>query len=61
MVQIGSLIQWTSCGVDQFPEPKKVRLISDCGDWCFVEGSNTGISITQITIIDELQCLVDGL
>jgi hypothetical protein len=50
-VTIGDLVQWTVNGMDQFPEPKKVRLVSECGEWCFVEGSFTGLPVEQLTVV----------
>lgn len=49
-VQVGSLVQWTSNGVDQFSQPRKIVGID--GDWAFVEGSPTGILVSQLTAID---------
>ncbi len=50
-VQVGSFVQWTSAGVDQFPQPKKVLGIE--GDWVFVEGSQTGVPMTEVTVVDS--------
>ena len=47
----GDLIQWTAHGVDQFPEPKPITGISDCGGFCFVEGSATGIPVDQVAVM----------
>jgi hypothetical protein len=49
--EIGDLIQWTSGGVDQFPEPKRVRDLSTCGGFVFVDGSTTGIPIGEVAAI----------
>jgi hypothetical protein len=49
----GAKVQWTVNGVDQFPEPKTVRGLSDCGQYVFVEGSDCGLPIDQITIVPE--------
>jgi hypothetical protein len=49
--KIGDLIQWTSRGVDQFPEPKRVRDLSPCGGFVFVDGSTTGIPIGEVAVI----------
>lgn len=53
-MQIGDEIQWTNNGVDQFTEPKKITNISDCGLWCFVEGSNTGILLAETSKFNEI-------
>lgn len=50
-MKIGDKIQWTNSGIDQFTEPKAVRYISDCGQYCFVEGCDTGMPIAETTII----------
>lgn len=54
-IQIGDAVQWESQGVLQFREPKKIREISDGGDWAFVEGSNTGMPVKELTVIAEKQ------
>ncbi len=53
MRQIGDLIQWTCHGSDQFIEPKKIINISACGEYCFIEGSFTGIPVEQTTVIPQ--------
>lgn len=47
---IGDLIQWENQGVLQFETPRRVRWISDDGDWLAVEGSETGIPMSQAII-----------
>lgn len=47
-VKVGDFVQWVSGGVVQFAEPKRVRAISDDGDWAFVEGSMTGIAMAEL-------------
>lgn len=49
-VKIGDEIQWTSQGADQFVEPKKIKSISENGEYAFVEGSDTGIPINEISV-----------
>jgi ribA/ribD-fused uncharacterized protein len=41
------LIQWECNGVLALPTPKLVTGVSDCGKFCFIEGSGTGIPIEQ--------------
>ena len=48
----GSFIQWTSQGVDQFQKPCKVVGISDDGEWAFVEGTETGILMSELSVVD---------
>lgn len=50
-VQVNDRIQWTTSGTDMFPEPARVRIVSDCGEYCFVDGSNTGLPVQQVTVI----------
>ena len=37
----------------QLPEPRKVRAFSDDATYAFVEGSDTGIPIGQLTVVEE--------
>jgi hypothetical protein len=41
-------VQWTQSGQSQFDQPRKVTKISDDGEFGFVEGSDTGIPISQL-------------
>ncbi len=50
VVQVGSYVQCTSQGGHRFPEPKKVAGID--GEWAFVEGSPTGIPMTELLTVD---------
>ena len=50
VVRVGSYIQWTSQGVDQFPAPLPVEGVSDDGRWVFVEGSQTGVPMSELTV-----------
>ena len=49
---IGSYVQWESKGQLQFQEPKRVRALSPDGQWAFVDGSDTGLSIGELTVMD---------
>ncbi len=49
---VGDLIQWESTGVLQLPEPRRVRAVSDDEQWVFVDGSETGIPMTEV-IVEE--------
>lgn len=44
---VGDFIQWESQGVLQFETPRRVRWISDDGTHLAVEGSDTGIPMSQ--------------
>jgi hypothetical protein len=50
---VGDYVQWESSGVLQFTEPRRVREISEDGGWAFVEGSNTGLPVKDLTVITE--------
>ena len=54
-LNIGDNVQWTSNGQDQFNEPKKVKSISDDGNFAFVEGSDTGIPILELNKIEPTE------
>ncbi|QYX56511.1 hypothetical protein K1T73_15915 [Roseovarius sp. SCSIO 43702] len=47
---VGDMIQWESQGVLQFEMPRRVRWVSPEGDWLAVEGSDTGIPMSQVTV-----------
>ncbi|WP_320196740.1 hypothetical protein RMR10_013225 [Agrobacterium rosae] len=48
--KIGDLIQWESQGVLQFTRPLRVRYITDDGKWVGVEGSQTGIPMSEVIV-----------
>ncbi|MBO6724622.1 MAG: hypothetical protein JJ911_03020 [Rhizobiaceae bacterium] len=47
---VGDYVHWESQGVLQFKEPKRVRWVSDDGEWLAVDGSDTGIPMSDIQI-----------
>jgi hypothetical protein len=47
---VGDLIQWESGGALQFESPKRVRFVSDDGNWAGVEGSQTGIPMSEVIV-----------
>lgn len=47
---IGDLVQWESQGALQFPKPLRVRSISEDGEWVAVEGSQTGIPMSEVIV-----------
>jgi hypothetical protein len=49
--KVGDFVQWVSDGVVQFGEPQRVRAVSDDGEWAFVEGSQTGIAMSELEIV----------
>lgn len=60
-VQKGDKIQWTASGTDMFVEPKCVREVSECGQYCFVEGSQTGLPVNQTTVIESFKDTVENV
>ncbi|WP_024340906.1 hypothetical protein [Bradyrhizobium japonicum] len=47
---VGDLIQWESGGALQFETPKRVRFVSEDGNWVGVEGSQTGIPMNEVIV-----------
>lgn len=48
----GDLIQWESEGVEQFLQPRRVRAVA-AGEWVFVDGSETGLPVSQVTVVGK--------
>lgn len=48
--RIGDLVQWESDGALRLDTPKRVRWVSDDGNWLAVEGSDTGIPMEQVIV-----------
>lgn len=49
--KVGDFVQWVSGGAVQFNEPTAVRAISDDNEWAFVEGSQTGIAMSELEVV----------
>lgn len=49
---VGNLVQWERDGALQLPTPSRVRHVTEDGDWVFVDGSETGIPMSQ-TIVEQ--------
>jgi hypothetical protein len=51
-IKVGDYVQWTSQGMDQFVEPKRVREVmdSDKGQFVLVEGSDTGAPLNEVSV-----------
>jgi hypothetical protein len=49
----GDLVQWTSGGIDQFETPRRVQSVHrrDGKEWAFVEGTNTGVPLSELTVV----------
>ena len=52
-IDTGDLVQWTSGGVDQFETPRRVQSVHrrDGKEWAFVEGTNTGVPLSELTVV----------
>lgn len=59
-VSVGDFVQWQPGGVLQFPEPKRVTLVAETGDFVFVEGSATGLPIKEVTVVQGGEERVDA-
>lgn len=59
-VEIGDLVQWESNGVLQLSVPTRVRQIQEYegGSWIFIEGSETGIPMSEVSVIEKGQSSV---
>jgi len=51
-VAVGDYVQWTNAGKDMFDPPQLVRGISNDGQWAFVEGSETGVPMNELTAMN---------
>ena len=47
--KVGDFVQWESQGAFQFLEPKRIRAISTDGTHVFVDGSPTGLPVSQLS------------
>ncbi|KKB12694.1 hypothetical protein VE25_06085 [Devosia geojensis] len=50
--KVGDLVQWEVNGALQMEKPMRVRMVSEDGQWIAVEGSETGIPMSQV-IVEE--------
>jgi len=51
--RVGDLIQWESGGVLYLERPMRVRLVTPDEQWVAVEGSETGIPMSQVIVEDR--------
>ena len=49
-VKVGDHIQWLSQDTFQFKHPKRVRMVSEDNQWVAVEGSETGIPMSEVIV-----------
>lgn len=52
-LRVGDLVQWESQGVLQFPRAVTVLGFTEDGEWVFVEGSETGLPVSQLTLVES--------
>lgn len=52
-VAVGTYVQWVSGGVVQLPEPQRVRAMTDDGEWVFLDGSETGIAMSELEVVER--------
>ncbi len=50
--KVGDLIQWESNGALMMETPMRVRMVTEDGQWVAVEGSETGIPMSEV-IVEE--------
>jgi hypothetical protein len=48
--RVGDLIQWESQGLLRLPRPLRVRTVSEDRQWVAVEGSTTGIPMSEVIV-----------
>ena len=48
--RVGDLIQWEAGGVLKFEAPRRVRMVSQDGQWVVVDNSETGIPMSEVTV-----------
>jgi len=52
-IDVGSKVQWTSDGVDQFESPATVLAISDDRKWAWTDQGNAAVNVSELTAIPE--------
>ena len=50
---VGDLVQWLSLGVDQFPQPRRLRALSEDGEWAFMEDSETAVPMSEVMVVER--------
>jgi hypothetical protein len=52
-IKVGDYVQWESQGMLQFADPRRIREISPDGQWAFVDGSDTGMAVTELELMER--------
>ena len=47
--KVGDYVQWEPQGILQFETPKRIKQVSEDGRYAFVDGSNTGLPVKELT------------
>lgn len=50
---VGDLVECEINGQIVHDQPVRVRAVSDDGQWIFIEGSETGIAMSQVTVVES--------
>ena len=54
-INAGDLVQWESQGVLQFKEPRRVRAVSEDKQWAFLDGSATGVPVSELELVGKVE------
>lgn len=50
--EAGDYVQWENQGVIMFALARRIEWVSDDGQWVMVEGSKTGLPISQLILTE---------
>jgi hypothetical protein len=50
-LKVGDSVQWESQGIAQFQNPRAITGFSDDSEWAFVEGSSTGVPVSELEVV----------
>ncbi len=48
----GAMVNWVSQDTNQWDEPRKISGFSEDGEFAFVDGSNTGVPVSQLELVN---------
>jgi hypothetical protein len=54
--EIGDYVQWAPQGILQFDPPRRITGFSECRKFVFVEGTNCGLPIEEVSKDDSSNC-----
>lgn len=58
---MGDYVQWTSSGVDQFKQPRRVVWVSDDGGFARVHGEQMGIPMNELSVMEPPSTVVETM